>query len=72
MCRERIQNGFGTTRRTPGSFERVRNSTLRRTVACVEARGGHFEHRRAFMNHPVYLAIYFLCAPAYTILKCRE
>ena len=29
---------------TPGSFDRVRHSPQRRSQACIEAGGGHFEH----------------------------
>jgi len=36
--------GCETIRRIPGIFERVRNSMLRRAVACVDVRGGHFKH----------------------------
>jgi len=36
--------GCETIRRIPGIFERVRNSMLRRAVACVDVRDGHFKH----------------------------
>lgn len=42
--RNRIIDGCETIRNTPGIFERVRNSMRRRAEACIEARGGHFQH----------------------------
>lgn len=36
--REKIENGCEIVGRIPGIFERVRNSVLKRAVACVEAR----------------------------------
>jgi hypothetical protein len=33
-----------TIRNYPGIFERMRWSMMRRVEACIESRGGHFEH----------------------------
>ena len=44
--RQRIVNGCETIQNTPGIFQRVRQSMLRRAEACVESHGGHFEHLR--------------------------
>lgn len=44
VLRERIEHSFQIIRNTPGIFERVRQSMIRRCGACIEARGGHFEH----------------------------
>lgn len=40
----KIQNGFETVRGTFDIFKRVRNSMLRRAVACVQSQGRHFDH----------------------------
>lgn len=40
----RIINAFQTVRNTPGIFERVRRSLIRRMEACIVANGSHFEH----------------------------
>lgn len=42
--RNRITEGCDTIRNTPGIFERVRRSMRRRTEACIEMEGGHFQH----------------------------
>jgi hypothetical protein len=39
---QRTQNGFDMTRRTPGIFQRVRQSLFRRAASSIEAQGGHF------------------------------
>jgi hypothetical protein len=31
-------------RNYPGIFERISRSMMRRVEACIESRGGHFEH----------------------------
>jgi hypothetical protein len=41
---QRVQNGFETIRTTPGIFQRVTQSLLRRETSCLENQGGHFEH----------------------------
>lgn len=40
----RVMEACETIRHHPGVFERVRQSMIRRVHACLEARGGHFEH----------------------------
>ncbi|KAJ4431746.1 hypothetical protein ANN_20350 [Periplaneta americana] len=40
----RVMEACETIRHHPGVFERVRQSIIRRVHACLEARGGHFEH----------------------------
>jgi hypothetical protein len=40
---QRIQNGLGMVRTTPGIFQPVRKSLFGNTTSCVEAQGGHFE-----------------------------
>lgn len=42
--RNRIQESCAIIRNTLGIFERVRQSMLRRTNACIEVGGGHFQH----------------------------
>jgi hypothetical protein len=37
-------NVFQTIRNCLGIFERMRRSMMRRVEACIESRGGHFEH----------------------------
>lgn len=39
----RIENACATIRNTPGIFARVRQSMERRTAACIDVGGGHFE-----------------------------
>jgi hypothetical protein len=40
----RIVDARQTLRNYPGIFERMRRSMIRRTEACIESHGGHFEH----------------------------
>ena len=40
----RVMGACETIRNHQGVFERVRQSMIRRVHACLEARGGHFEH----------------------------
>jgi hypothetical protein len=40
----RIVDACQTMRNFPGIFEQMRRSMMRRVEACVESRGGHFEH----------------------------
>lgn len=42
--RERIENACQIVRETPGIFERVRRSFLRRCEICMQMNGGHVEH----------------------------
>lgn len=41
--KNRIQESCDTIRNTPGIFERVRGSMIRRLNSCIEVGGGHFE-----------------------------
>jgi hypothetical protein len=40
----RIVDACQTIRNFPGIFQRMRLSMMRRVEACIESRGGHFEH----------------------------
>jgi len=40
--RDRITASCGTTRCTPGIFERVRESMRRRVTACIQKNGEHW------------------------------
>ena len=44
ILRQRVEEGFQQIQQTPGIWERVRQSMMRRLQACVRANGSHFEH----------------------------
>lgn len=44
ILRQRVEEGFQQIQQTPGIWERVRQSMMRRLEACVRANGSHFEH----------------------------
>ena len=44
ILRQRIEQGCQQIRQTPGIWERVRQSMMRRSEACITAHGSHFEH----------------------------
>jgi hypothetical protein len=50
---QRAEDGCYLSRNTPGTFERVRQSSMRRAAPCVEAQGQHFENFVQFVVETV-------------------
>ena len=44
ILRQRIEQGCQQVRETPGIWERLRQSMMQRSEACITAHGSHFEH----------------------------